>query len=61
MRSRRRYGRRRTVLSLRADNGVEAEVAGAVRATVERYGSLTTLVNNAISDDAAAAATAMST
>ena len=36
---------------LRADNGVEAEVAGAVRATVERYGSLTTLVNNAISDD----------
>src|SRR5687768_6388306 len=36
---------------LRADNGVEADIAGAVRATVERYGSLTTLVNNAISDD----------
>jgi NAD(P)-dependent dehydrogenase (short-subunit alcohol dehydrogenase family) len=36
---------------LRADNGVEADVAGAVRATVERYGRLTTLVNNAISDD----------
>ena len=34
---------------LRADNGVESEVAGAVRATVERYGSLTTVVNNAIS------------
>jgi NAD(P)-dependent dehydrogenase (short-subunit alcohol dehydrogenase family) len=37
---------------IRADNGVEHEVAGAVRATVERYGRLTTLVNNAISDDA---------
>jgi NAD(P)-dependent dehydrogenase (short-subunit alcohol dehydrogenase family) len=36
---------------VRADNGVEHEVAGAVRATVERYGTLTTLVNNAISDD----------
>ena len=36
---------------LRADNGIEADVAGAVRAAVERYGSLTTLVNNAISDD----------
>jgi len=36
---------------LRADNGVESEVAGAVQATVERYGSLTTVVNNAISDD----------
>jgi meso-butanediol dehydrogenase / (S,S)-butanediol dehydrogenase / diacetyl reductase len=36
---------------VRADNGVEAEIAGAVRATVERYGRLTTLVNNAISDD----------
>jgi NAD(P)-dependent dehydrogenase (short-subunit alcohol dehydrogenase family) len=39
-------------LFIRADNGVEADVAGAVRATVERYGQLTTLVNNAISDDA---------
>jgi len=37
---------------IRADNGVEQEVAGAVRATVDRYGRLTTLVNNAISDDA---------
>ena len=37
---------------LRADNGVEDDVAGAVRAAVERYGRLTTLVNNAISDDA---------
>jgi meso-butanediol dehydrogenase / (S,S)-butanediol dehydrogenase / diacetyl reductase len=36
---------------LRADNGVEAEVAGAVAATVERYGRLTTLVNNAIASD----------
>jgi meso-butanediol dehydrogenase/(S,S)-butanediol dehydrogenase/diacetyl reductase len=35
----------------RADNGIEEEVAGAVGATVEEYGSLTTLVNNAISDD----------
>jgi meso-butanediol dehydrogenase/(S,S)-butanediol dehydrogenase/diacetyl reductase len=37
---------------IRADNGREDEVAGAVRATVETFGSLTTLVNNAISDDA---------
>jgi NAD(P)-dependent dehydrogenase (short-subunit alcohol dehydrogenase family) len=37
---------------IRADNGVEHEVAGAVSATVARYGRLTTLVNNAISDDA---------
>ena len=36
----------------RADNGVESDVADAVQATVERYGGLTTLVNNAISDDA---------
>jgi NAD(P)-dependent dehydrogenase (short-subunit alcohol dehydrogenase family) len=36
---------------LRADNGVEEEVAGAVRATVDEFGALTTLVNNAISDD----------
>jgi meso-butanediol dehydrogenase/(S,S)-butanediol dehydrogenase/diacetyl reductase len=35
---------------LRADNGIEEQVAGAVAATVERFGSLTTLVNNAISD-----------
>jgi meso-butanediol dehydrogenase/(S,S)-butanediol dehydrogenase/diacetyl reductase len=37
-------------LYVRADNGREDEVAGAVRATVERFGSLTALVNNAISD-----------
>ena len=37
---------------VRADNGVEEDVAGAIGATVERYGKLTTLVNNAISDDA---------
>jgi NAD(P)-dependent dehydrogenase (short-subunit alcohol dehydrogenase family) len=37
---------------VRADNGVEADVARAVATTVERFGSLTTLVNNAISDDA---------
>jgi meso-butanediol dehydrogenase / (S,S)-butanediol dehydrogenase / diacetyl reductase len=37
---------------VRADNGVEEEVAAAVRATVDRYGPLTTLVNNAISDEA---------
>jgi meso-butanediol dehydrogenase/(S,S)-butanediol dehydrogenase/diacetyl reductase len=36
---------------IRADNGIEEEVAGAVREAVERFGSLTTLVNNAISDD----------
>ncbi len=36
---------------LRADNSVEEDVAGAVRATVERYGSLTTLVNNAIASE----------
>jgi NAD(P)-dependent dehydrogenase (short-subunit alcohol dehydrogenase family) len=39
-------------LYLKADSGVEAEVAGAVRATAERFGKLTTLVNSAISDDA---------
>ncbi len=38
-------------LYIRADNGVEEEVAGAVRSTVERFGKLTTIVNNAISDD----------
>ncbi|HZP28075.1 MAG TPA: SDR family oxidoreductase [Acidimicrobiia bacterium] len=37
---------------VRADNGVEADLAAAVDATVARYGPLTTLVNNAISDDA---------
>jgi meso-butanediol dehydrogenase / (S,S)-butanediol dehydrogenase / diacetyl reductase len=36
---------------LRADNGIEAEVAGAVAATVEHFGPLTTLVNNAIASD----------
>ena len=40
-------------LFVRADNGVEDDVERAVRATVERFGSLTTLVNNAISDDTA--------
>jgi NAD(P)-dependent dehydrogenase (short-subunit alcohol dehydrogenase family) len=38
-------------LYLRADSGIEMEVAGAVRATTERFGKLTTLVSNAISDD----------
>jgi NAD(P)-dependent dehydrogenase (short-subunit alcohol dehydrogenase family) len=38
-------------LFLRADNRIEADVAGAVRATVERYGRLTTLVNNAIASE----------
>jgi NAD(P)-dependent dehydrogenase (short-subunit alcohol dehydrogenase family) len=37
---------------LRADSGVEEEVAAAVRATADRFGKLTTLVNSAISDDA---------
>ena len=37
---------------IKADNGREDEVAGAVRTTVETFGRLTTLVNNAISDDA---------
>ena len=40
-----------TAMFIRADNGVESEIAGAVQATVERFGGLTTLVNNAISDD----------
>jgi len=39
-------------LYIRADNAIEHEVAGAVRAAVEAFGHLTTLVNNAISDDA---------
>jgi meso-butanediol dehydrogenase/(S,S)-butanediol dehydrogenase/diacetyl reductase len=38
---------------VRADSGIEAEVARAVGATVERFGSLTTLVNNAIASEAA--------
>jgi meso-butanediol dehydrogenase / (S,S)-butanediol dehydrogenase / diacetyl reductase len=37
-------------LYVRADNGREDEVAGAVRAAVDAFGGLTTLVNNAISD-----------
>ena len=37
---------------VRADNGNEADVAAAVRAAIDQYGTLTTLVNNAISDDA---------
>jgi NAD(P)-dependent dehydrogenase (short-subunit alcohol dehydrogenase family) len=36
---------------VRADSGFEDQVAGAVAATVERFGSLTTLVNNAIADE----------
>jgi NAD(P)-dependent dehydrogenase (short-subunit alcohol dehydrogenase family) len=36
---------------IRADNGVEEQVAGAVARTVDTYGNLTTLVNSAISDD----------
>jgi NAD(P)-dependent dehydrogenase (short-subunit alcohol dehydrogenase family) len=36
---------------IRADNGVEEQIAGAVRTTVDTFGGLTTLVNNAISDD----------
>jgi|1186.fasta_scaffold72162_1 meso-butanediol dehydrogenase/(S,S)-butanediol dehydrogenase/diacetyl reductase len=39
------------VMYVRADNSVEDDVAGAVRATVERYGRLTTLVNNAIASE----------
>ena len=37
---------------IRANNELEHEVADAVRATVDTFGPLTTLVNNAISDDA---------
>jgi meso-butanediol dehydrogenase / (S,S)-butanediol dehydrogenase / diacetyl reductase len=36
---------------VRADNGVEDDVAHAVRRAAELYGPLTTLVNNAISDE----------
>ena len=39
-------------LYIAADSGVEEEVAGAVRTTVEHFGHLTTLVSSAISDDA---------
>jgi len=38
-------------LYIRADNSVEDDVAEAVRATVEEYGALTTLVNNAIASE----------
>ena len=38
-------------LFVRADNGVESDIAGAVQLAVDRFGGLTTLVNNAISDD----------
>jgi meso-butanediol dehydrogenase/(S,S)-butanediol dehydrogenase/diacetyl reductase len=34
-----------------ADSGVEADVARAVAATVERFGKLTSLVNNAVASD----------
>ena len=44
-------GRGGQALYIRADNAVEEELAGAVQATVERFGRLTTVVNNAISDD----------
>jgi meso-butanediol dehydrogenase / (S,S)-butanediol dehydrogenase / diacetyl reductase len=36
---------------VKADNGVEEQLAGAVAAAVERYGKLTTLVNNAIASE----------
>ena len=39
-------------LFVKADNGIESDVADAVNTTVGRYGRLTTLINNAISDDA---------
>jgi len=38
-------------LYVRADNGVEEQIEGAISATVERFGSLTTLVNNAIASE----------
>src|SRR5215472_6608111 len=37
---------------IRADNAHEDQIARAVRAAVDEFGSLSTLVNNAISDDA---------
>src|SRR5947207_4899583 len=36
---------------VKADNGVEEQLAGAVASTVERFGKLTTLVNNAIASE----------
>jgi NAD(P)-dependent dehydrogenase (short-subunit alcohol dehydrogenase family) len=36
---------------IRADNGHEDQIARAVRAAVDEFGPLTTLVNNAISDE----------
>jgi len=36
---------------VRADNAREADLVAAVRATVDTFGALTTLVNNAISDE----------
>jgi NAD(P)-dependent dehydrogenase (short-subunit alcohol dehydrogenase family) len=39
------------VMYVKADNGVEEQLAGAVSATVERFGKLTTLVNNAIASE----------
>lgn len=36
---------------VKADNGVEEQLTGAVATTVERYGKLTTLVNNAIASE----------
>jgi NAD(P)-dependent dehydrogenase (short-subunit alcohol dehydrogenase family) len=38
-------------LFIQADNGAEEQIAQAVEATVEAFGGLTTLVNNAISND----------
>src|SRR5690606_29903000 len=40
-------------LYVRADNGIESDVRSAIEAVVAEFGSLTTLVNNAISTDAA--------
>ncbi len=39
------------VMYAKADNGVEEQLAGAVASTVERFGKLTTLVNNAIASE----------
>jgi 3-oxoacyl-[acyl-carrier protein] reductase len=36
---------------VRADNGHEDQIARAVQAAVDEFGALTTLVNNAISDE----------
>jgi meso-butanediol dehydrogenase/(S,S)-butanediol dehydrogenase/diacetyl reductase len=38
-------------LYVRADNGVEEEIAAAVSTTVGKFGPITTLVNNAIASD----------